>query len=85
MKLSEKTQELLHNLFAILCLEFLYYIYDFWTPMEEFPSSWRASLLEAILRYLHNNKFGVLLGKGTLLALSTYYIYKIIRDFSKNK
>lgn len=85
MKLSEKTQELLHNLFAILCLEFLYYIYDFWTPMEEFPSSWRAGLLEAILRYLHNNKFGVFLGKGTLLVLSSYYIYKIIRDFSKNK
>ncbi|MDO6490965.1 MULTISPECIES: hypothetical protein [unclassified Cellulophaga] len=85
MKLSEKTQELLHNLFSILCLEFLYYIYDFWTPMEEFPSSWRAGLLEAILRYLHNNKFGVFLGKGTLLVLSSYYIYKIIRDFSKNK
>ncbi|PKB44151.1 hypothetical protein AX016_2365 [Cellulophaga sp. RHA19] len=85
MKLSDKTQELLHNLFAVLCLEFLYYIYDFWTPMEEFPSSWRAGLLEAILRYLHNNKFGVFLGKGTLLVLSAYYIYKIIRNFSKNK
>ena len=85
MKLSDKTQELLHNLFAVLCLEFLYYIYDFWTPMEEFPSSWRAGLLEAILRYLHNNKFGVFLGKGTLLVLSAYYIYKIIRDFSKKK
>lgn len=85
MKLSDKTQELLHNLFAVLCLEFLYYIYDYWTPMEEFPSSWRAGLLEAILRYLHNNEFGVFLGKGILLVLSSYYIYKIIRDFSKNK
>ncbi|MGJ8733356.1 MAG: hypothetical protein ACSHW4_09420 [Cellulophaga sp.] len=83
MKLSDKTQELLHNLFAVLCLEFLYYIYDYWTPSETQPSGWRPILFEAILAYLHNNKFGVFLGKGTLLVLSTYYIYKIIRDFSK--
>ncbi|EWH12679.1 MULTISPECIES: hypothetical protein [Cellulophaga] len=85
MKLSDKTEELLVNLLALGTTIFLYYIYDYWTPMEEFPSSWRAGLLEAILRYLHNNKFGVFLGKGTLLVLSSYYIYKIIRDFSKNK
>ncbi|MCL5244255.1 hypothetical protein M4I21_00435 [Cellulophaga sp. 20_2_10] len=85
MKISDKTQELLHNLFVVLCLAFLYYIYDSWTPRETQPTGWRPILFEAILAYLHNNKFGEFLGKGTLVVLSTYYIYKIIRDFSKKK
>ena len=85
MKLSDKTEELFVNLLALTTTVFLYYIYDYWTPLEEFPSSWRAGLLEAILRYLHNDKFGIFIGKGGLIIIAIYYIYKIIRDFSKKK
>ncbi|KGK29173.1 MULTISPECIES: hypothetical protein [Cellulophaga] len=85
IKINEKTEELLHNLFALICLGFLYYIYDLWTPSDPFPSGWRPVLFEVVLSFLHNNKLGLFIGKGGLITLALYYLYKIYVLFKIKK
>ncbi len=85
MKFKEKIKELFVNILALTFIGVFYYFYDTWTPSDKFASGWRAGLFETILKFLHEKKLGVFIGKGTLITLFTYYFYKIFIIFKIKK
>ena len=77
MKTSEKLEPVVaHTVLGVLAI-YLLAIYDTWEPSRDFPSSWKAGALEALLTYVHRPGLGTVLGKGFLTLITLYCIRKI--------